>query len=70
MGCLGTTASLLVLGFSSNIWIALFSRLLGGALNGNIGVIQTMVAELVVNPKHERELCYIHHVFKVLLTPF
>ena len=55
MGCLGTTASLLVLGFSVNIWMALFGRLLGGALNGNIGVIQTMVGELVVNPKHERK---------------
>ena len=56
MGCLGTIASLLVVGFSTNFWMALFGRFLGGALNGNIGVIQTMVGELVVNPKHEREL--------------
>lgn len=53
MGCFGTIASLLVVGFSFNFWIALFGRLLGGALNGNIGVIQTMVAEVVKNPKHE-----------------
>ncbi|KAK5169617.1 uncharacterized protein LTR77_005594 [Saxophila tyrrhenica] len=53
MGCFGTIASLLVVGFSMNFWMALFGRMLGGALNGNIGVVQTMVGELVVNPKHE-----------------
>ncbi|KAK5117938.1 hypothetical protein LTR62_003982 [Meristemomyces frigidus] len=55
MGCFGTIASLLIVGFSSSFWMALFGRFLGGALNGNIGVIQTMVAELVTNPKHERK---------------
>ena len=55
MGCFGTVASLLIVGFSLNFWMALFGRFLGGALNGNIGVIQTMVAELVTNPKHERK---------------
>lgn len=54
-GCLGTVLSLLIVGFSLNFWMALFGRFLGGALNGNIGVIQTMVGELVVNPKHEGE---------------
>ncbi|KAF2167895.1 hypothetical protein M409DRAFT_65952 [Zasmidium cellare ATCC 36951] len=53
MGCFGTVASLLIVGFSMNFWMALFGRCLGGALNGNIGVIQTMVGELVKNPKHE-----------------
>ncbi|KAF2724473.1 MFS general substrate transporter [Polychaeton citri CBS 116435] len=53
MGCAGTVVSLLVVGFSINFWMALFGRFLGGALNGNIGVIQTMVAEVVTNPKHE-----------------
>jgi MFS family permease len=53
MGCLGTIASLLIVGFSGSFWMALAGRFLGGALNGNIGVIQTMVAELVTNPKHE-----------------
>lgn len=54
MGCFGTIASLLIVGFSFNFWMALFGRFLGGALNGNIGVIQTMVGELVTNPAHER----------------
>ncbi|KAE8367942.1 major facilitator superfamily domain-containing protein [Aspergillus caelatus] len=52
-GCLGTMASLLIVGFASNFWVALFGRALGGVLNGNIGVIQTMVGELVKRPEHE-----------------
>ena len=55
MGCCGTISSLLVVGFSSSFWIALAGRILGGILNGNIGVIQTMVGELVKNPEHERK---------------
>lgn len=55
VGCFGTIASLLIVGFARNFWMALFGRFLGGALNGNIGVIQTMVGELVTNPKHERK---------------
>lgn len=54
MGSVGTVASLIVVGLSTNFWVALAGRFLGGALNGNIGVIQTMVGELVQNPKHER----------------
>ncbi|EHA21593.1 hypothetical protein ASPNIDRAFT_214467 [Aspergillus niger ATCC 1015] len=52
-GCFGTMLSLLIVGFASNFWVALFGRALGGILNGNIGVIQTMVGELVKNPEHE-----------------
>ncbi|CAN8102595.1 unnamed protein product [Discula destructiva] len=52
LGCVGTMFSMVVLGFASNIWVALIGRLLGGALNGNIGVIQTMVGELVSKPEH------------------
>lgn len=54
-GCFGTVLSLLLVGFAPNFWVALFGRALGGALNGNIGVIQTMVGELVKNPDHERK---------------
>jgi hypothetical protein len=35
-------SSLLLVGFAQNFWVALAGRILGGALNGNIGVIQTM----------------------------
>jgi MFS family permease len=54
-GCLGTMISLLLVGFARNFWVALFGRALGGILNGNIGVIQTMVGELVKRPEHERK---------------
>jgi MFS family permease len=53
MGCAGTMLSLILVGFASNIWLALAGRAIGGVLNGNIGVIQTMVAELVTKPEHE-----------------
>ena len=54
LGCAGTMLSLLVPGLAPNYWIALMGRALGGMLNGSIGVIQTMVGELVTNPDHER----------------
>jgi len=53
LGCFGTMLSLLVVGFSTNFTAALLGRILGGVLNGNIGVIQTMVGELVKKPEHE-----------------
>lgn len=52
-GCFGTMLSLLMVGFAPNFWVALIGRAFGGALNGNIGVIQTMVGELVKRPEHE-----------------
>ncbi|KAL4913168.1 major facilitator superfamily domain-containing protein [Aspergillus aurantiobrunneus] len=52
-GLTGTIASLLVVGFAPSYWVALFGRGLGGLLNGNIGVIQTMVGEIVKQPEHE-----------------
>ena len=57
LGCLGTMSSLLLVGLAPNFWVALAGRIIGGALNGNIGVIQTMVGELVKRPEHERKCC-------------
>lgn len=54
LGCMGTMFSMVMVGFASNIWVALIGRAVGGLLNGNIGVIQTMVGELVTKPEHER----------------
>ncbi|KAI1172591.1 major facilitator superfamily domain-containing protein [Nemania sp. FL0916] len=53
LGCIGTMLSMIIVGFATNIWVALFGRAFGGLLNGNIGVIQTMVGELVTRPEHE-----------------
>jgi MFS family permease len=55
IGCTGTMLSLLIVGFATNYWIALSGRVIGGILNGNVGVIQTMVGELVKRPEHERK---------------
>lgn len=55
LGCTGTMFSMIVVGLAPNIWVALAGRAAGGFLNGNIGVVQTMVGELVQNPEHERE---------------
>jgi hypothetical protein len=54
LGCAGAALSMLIIGFSTNIYMAILGRAFGGGLNGNIGVVQTMVGELVTNPKHER----------------
>ncbi|KAH8884755.1 MFS general substrate transporter [Thozetella sp. PMI_491] len=53
VGCIGTMLSMVMVGFASNLWVALIGRAVGGLLNGNIGVIQTMVGELVSRPEHE-----------------
>ena len=55
LGCAGTMLSMLMMGFATSFWVALLARSLGGLLNGNIGIIQTMVGELVKKPEHERK---------------
>ena len=55
IGCAGTMLSMIVMGFATNFWICLLGRILGGLMNGNIAIIQTMVGELVKRPEHERE---------------
>lgn len=57
-GLLGTALSVLVFGFAPSLPVALFARALGGLLNGNIGVLQTTVAELVTVKEHQRKLIH------------
>jgi MFS family permease len=52
-GLLGTIAASLVFGFSTTFIQALIARTAAGLLNGNIGVIRTMVAEMVVEKAHQ-----------------
>ncbi|KAJ3535887.1 hypothetical protein NM208_g2108 [Fusarium decemcellulare] len=52
-GLSGTALSALFFGFASNFPMALFARAAGGLLNGNSGVLQTMVAELVTVEQHQ-----------------
>ena len=42
IGLLGTSFSCLGFGFSTSFWQALVFRTIGGATNGNIGVMRTM----------------------------
>lgn len=55
VGLVGVAISCLILGFAQNFWVAFAARFIGGALNGNVSVMQTMVAEIVKLPEHERE---------------
>ena len=55
IGLAGTALSSVLFGLSTKFWMALVARLIGGLLNGNVAVMQTMVAELVTKPEHERK---------------
>lgn len=70
IGCTGTALSLLIVGLAPNFWVALLGRILGGLLNGNMGVCQTMVGELVKRPEHERKFLrlLLHSRPRTLLT--
>ena len=52
-GLAGTGISMLAFGFATNIYVALLARALGGLLNGNIGVLQTTISEVVKNEAHK-----------------
>ncbi|KAI9691960.1 MAG: hypothetical protein M1820_009668 [Bogoriella megaspora] len=51
-GLAGTGISMVAFGFAPNLPTALIARALGGLLNGNIGVLQTTVAEVVTVEAH------------------
>ncbi|KAF8248926.1 MFS general substrate transporter [Wilcoxina mikolae CBS 423.85] len=47
VGLLGTLTSLIVFGFSTTLPMAICARALSGLVNGNVGILRTMVAEMV-----------------------
>jgi MFS family permease len=53
LGLIGTIVSSLVFGFSLNIYQLVASRFAAGLLNGNVGVIRTVVAELVTEKRYQ-----------------
>jgi MFS family permease len=53
MGLFGTALSMISFGFSRTLPSAIMARALGGLLNGNVGVLQTTVAELVTKKEHQ-----------------
>ena len=54
-GLCGVGLSCIMFGLAKSYWIALLARLLGGMLNGNVSVMQTMLAEQIKRPEHERK---------------
>ncbi|KAH6659489.1 major facilitator superfamily domain-containing protein [Truncatella angustata] len=52
-GMMGTAISVLVFGFSSNLYVALAARAIGGLLNGNMGVLQSTIAEVITDKAHQ-----------------
>lgn len=52
-GLFGTSLSLLLFGFSTNYYMALFARSLAGCLNGNVAVLRTVIGEVCVERKHQ-----------------
>ncbi|KAF9875381.1 MFS multidrug transporter [Colletotrichum karsti] len=52
MGLLGTCMSSLGLAFSRSFFAAMCFRILAGALNGNVGVLRTMISEVVDDSRY------------------
>ena len=53
MGLIGTAISMVSFGFCKTLPTAILARALGGLLNGNVGVLQTTVAELITKKEHQ-----------------
>ncbi|KAK3349465.1 major facilitator superfamily domain-containing protein [Lasiosphaeria hispida] len=53
IGLTGTMISCIGFGFSTTFWQALFFRSLGGITNGNVGVLRTMISEIVKEKKYQ-----------------
>lgn len=65
IGLVGTAAGVLLLGFSSNYYMALFARAFMGCVNGNVAIVRTVLGEIAVERKHQAlafivmPLCYL-----------
>lgn len=53
IGLLGTMLSMIGFGFSHSFPMAVSFRCLGGVLNGNIGVMRTMISEIIKEKKYQ-----------------
>ena len=51
IGLCGTCLSCVGFGFSRSFWQAAAFRVMGGALNGNVGVMRTMISEIIKEKK-------------------
>lgn len=53
LGLLGTMLSIIGFGFSHSFPMAVAFRCMGGVLNGNIGVMRTMISEIIKEKKYQ-----------------
>ncbi|KAI1505947.1 major facilitator superfamily domain-containing protein [Biscogniauxia marginata] len=53
IGLFGTAISCLGYGFATSFWAAAFWRVAGGGINGTVGIIRTMIAEITVERKYQ-----------------
>ncbi|KAI5462413.1 major facilitator superfamily domain-containing protein [Mariannaea sp. PMI_226] len=53
IGLCGTSVSCIGFGFSKSFWQALLFRTLGGMTNGNVGVMRTMISEIIREKKFQ-----------------
>jgi hypothetical protein len=53
IGLLGALCSIIGFGFSHSFGMAVAFRLMGGVLNGNIGVMRTMISEIIKEKKYQ-----------------
>lgn len=53
VGLTGTAIASIGVGFSKTFYQAIFFRALAGALNGNIGVMRTMLSEIIKEKKYQ-----------------
>ncbi|KAL8726530.1 MAG: hypothetical protein Q9166_006662 [cf. Caloplaca sp. 2 TL-2023] len=53
LGISGSFISIVGFGFSRTFGWALFFRITGGAMNGNVGVMRTMISEIVDNKRYQ-----------------
>jgi MFS family permease len=53
IGLSGSALSLLLLGLSRNFYMAVMARCVAGLLNGNVGVIRTLLGEIAKKRRHQ-----------------
>ncbi|SPO01778.1 related to permease of the major facilitator superfamily [Cephalotrichum gorgonifer] len=53
IGLVGSAVSALGMGFSRSLYLAFFFRFLAGALNGNVGVLRTMISEVIADKRYQ-----------------
>jgi hypothetical protein len=66
LGLLGTMLSIIGFGFSRSFAMAVSFRCLGGILNGNVGVMRTMISEIIKEKKYQsRAFLILPMIFNV-----